>query len=180
MQKLLTKVNLIKLPHQTVWRLVFLLPPAVYPVVFCSALSSIPPPTPTAVSMGGDGGDITPTSYTWGSREVHHYQATVVITAIIWNYNRAIRLMENVPISPDVLQRDAPHTPRAPPPPRDDAGDVKWRGGNGGKPLILTATCYMAPWRTGRVAEGFIWGEITPTSRLSAIWIRVFFQSRAT
>jgi len=40
---------------------------------------------------------------------------------------------------------------------------VKWRGGNGGGPLILTATCYIAPQRMGGKAEGFNWGEITPT-----------------
>lgn len=51
--------------------------------------------------------------------------------------------MENVPISPGVLQLDAPLAPRAPP--GDEAGDAKWRGGNGGGLLILTATCYMAP-----------------------------------
>lgn len=81
--------------------------------------------------------------------------------------------MENVPISPGVLQRDGPHAPRAPR--RDEAGDMKWRGGNGWGPLILAATCYMAPQRTGEEAESFIWGEITPTPGLSGIWIRVFF-----
>ena len=80
--------------------------------------------------------------------------------------------MENVPISPGVLQLDAPRAPRAPP--GDGAGDVKWRGGNGGGPLILTATCYMAPRRTSGEAEDSIWGEITPAPGLSGIWIRVF------
>lgn len=80
--------------------------------------------------------------------------------------------MENVPISPGVLQLDAPRAPQAPP--GDEAGDVKWRGGNGGGPLILAATCYMAPPRTGREAEDSIWGEIAPAPGLSGIWIRVF------
>ncbi|KAK9534559.1 hypothetical protein VZT92_006998 [Zoarces viviparus] len=79
--------------------------------------------------------------------------------------------MENVPISPGVLQRDAPRAPRAPP--GEEAGDVKWRGGNGGGPLILTATCYMAPRRMGGEAEDSVWGEIAPAPGLSGIWIRV-------
>lgn len=80
--------------------------------------------------------------------------------------------MENVPISPGVLQRDVPCAPWAPP--GDEAGDVKWRGVNGGGPLILTATCYMAPRRMGKEAEGSFWGVITPAPGLSGIWIRVF------
>lgn len=81
--------------------------------------------------------------------------------------------MENVPISPGVLQLDALRAPWAPPPTGYEAGDVKWRGGNGGGPLILAATCYMAPQRLGGEAEDSIWGEITRAPGLSGIWIRV-------
>lgn len=51
---------------------------------------------------------------------------------------------------------------------------VKWRGGNGGGPLILTATCYMAPQRMGGEAEDAVWGQIAPAPGLSGIWIRGF------
>lgn len=98
----------------------FFFPPSFCCLSFCVffllGVTSVCPPTPAAVSMGIGRGDITPTSHTRGSREVRRYQATAVITAVIWNYNWAIRLMENVPISSGVLQRDTAHAWRGPPP----------------------------------------------------------------
>lgn len=77
-------------------------------------------------------------------------------------------------MSPGVPRLDAQRALRAHPPCRGRAGVVKWRGGNGGGPLILAATCYMAPRRTGGEAEDPAWGEITAAPGLSGIWIRGF------
>lgn len=81
--------------------------------------------------------------------------------------------MENVAISPGVLRRDAQRARRAPPL-GNEAGVVKWRGGNGGGPLILTATCYMAPRRIDGGAEDSVWGGMAAAPGLSGIWIRGF------